>query len=158
LPKPSRKGISARKRWRQSVKRQLRNRSVRSHTRTILNRALSTVAADAASAETSVRAAVSAIDVAVRKGVLHANAAARTKSRLLKRFNLAQASAVAAAAAAAPPPTEPEPKAPTRRRAPTRKTAEETPPAPKPTRARRAAPKAEDEKPAPRSRGRRTSS
>jgi small subunit ribosomal protein S20 len=130
---------------------------VRSQTRTILSRALTTVSGDAAKAEPAVREAVSAIDVAVRKGVMHANTAARTKSRLLKRFNLAQANAVVAAAAAGTA-SEPAPKAPTRRTAAKKpEAAAEKPAAKAPS--RRAAPKAKaeaEEKPAPRTRTRKT--
>ncbi len=120
---------SAIKRWRQSLERRARNRSVKSRTRTLLNRALISVDGATNDAEEAVRAAVSALDRAAQKGVIHANAAARSKARLLKRFNLAVASRVAAAAAA-PPAAESPP--PARR---SRRTASE--------------PKAED-KPAPR--------
>jgi small subunit ribosomal protein S20 len=101
---------SALKRWRQSLVRRARNRSEKSRIRTMLNRALQTIDSDPTGAEDAVRAAVSALDRAAQKGVIHANAAARTKSRLLKRFNLAQAASVAAAAAAAAAaPEEPSP-------------------------------------------------
>jgi small subunit ribosomal protein S20 len=39
--------------------------------------------------EEAVREAVRELDIAVRKGVLHANNAARRKSRLMKRFHTA---------------------------------------------------------------------
>jgi small subunit ribosomal protein S20 len=91
---------SALKRWRQSIQRRDRNRSVKSHTRTLLRKALSVVDGDPSEAEADVRAALSALDRAAQKGVIHPNAAARSKSRLLKRFNLSTASAVAAAAVA----------------------------------------------------------
>ncbi|MGE0685375.1 MAG: 30S ribosomal protein S20, partial [Dehalococcoidia bacterium] len=87
---------SALKRWRQSLVRRDRNRSVKSKTRTILNRAVSTIGQEGS--EESVKAAISALDRAAQQGVIHKNAAARSKSRLLKRFNLATAQAVAGAA------------------------------------------------------------
>ena len=118
---------SALKRWRQSLVRRDRNRSIKSQTRTLLNKAIAAIESDASTAESAVRDAVSALDRAAQKQVIHDNAAARGKSRLLKRFNLATANAVAAGAAA---PAE---------------TAEE-----KPTRGRRTA--ASEEKPAPRTR------
>ena len=90
---------SALKRWRQSLVRRDRNRSDKSKTRTLLNRAVSTVGQEGS--EDAVRAAISALDKAAQKGVIHKNAAARSKSRLLKRFNLATAQAVAGAAGAA---------------------------------------------------------
>jgi small subunit ribosomal protein S20 len=91
---------SAIKRWRQSIEARDRNRAVKSHTRTLLAKAQASVDSDASTAEEAVRAAVSALDKAAQKGVIHANAAARGKARLLKRFNLATAGAVAAAASA----------------------------------------------------------
>jgi small subunit ribosomal protein S20 len=90
---------SALKRWRQSLARRDRNRSVKSRTRTLLNRALVTIGQDGS--EEDVKAAVSALDKAAQQGVIHTNAAARSKSRLLKRFNLATAASVAAAAGSA---------------------------------------------------------
>ena len=93
---------SSRKRWRQSLERRDRNRSVKSRTRTVLNKALAAIGQDASVAEPAVKAAVSALDRAAQKGVIHPNAASRGKSRLLKRYNLATATAVAAAAAKEP--------------------------------------------------------
>ena len=93
---------SALKRWRQSIEARDRNRAVKSRTRTLLAKALAAIDGDAAAAEEAVRDAISALDKAAQKGVIHANAAARGKSRLLKRLNLAQASAVVAAASGAP--------------------------------------------------------
>jgi small subunit ribosomal protein S20 len=145
---------SALKRWRQSLERRDRNRSTKSRTRTLLTRALNAIDADPASAEAAVREAISALDRAAQKGVIHANAAARGKSRLLKRFNLATANAVAAAAASpAAPAAEAEdaPETPARRRGilPRRSTeqpADETPPARR-TRAPRATGDAPNEQP-----------
>jgi len=93
---------SALKRWRQSLARRDRNRSVKSRTKTFLNKALVAIETDASTAVEAVRDAVSALDRAAQKGVIHANAAARGKSRLLKRYNLAVAKAVAQAAQAQP--------------------------------------------------------
>jgi small subunit ribosomal protein S20 len=93
---------SALKRWRQSIERRDRNRSIKSRTRTLITKALAAIQDDASTAEEPVRAAISALDKAAQKGVIHANAAARGKSRLLKRYNLATASSVAAAASTAP--------------------------------------------------------
>ena len=93
---------SAIKRWRQSIERRDRNRSVKSETRTLLNKAVVAIESDPANAEEAVRAAVSALDRAAQKTVIHANAASRGKARLLKRFNLATATAVAVAAGSDP--------------------------------------------------------
>ena len=106
---------SALKRWRQSVARRDQNRSVKSQTRTLLNKAIVAIESDPANAEEAVRAAVSALDRAAQKNVIHDNAASRGKSRLLKRFNLATATAVVAAASA--PAAEVEEKKPARRAA-----------------------------------------
>ena len=113
---------SSRKRWRQSLERRDRNRSVKSRTRTVLNKALAAIGQDASVAEPAVKAAVSALDRAAQKGVIHTNAASRGKSRLLKRYNLATATAVAAAAAAKESADEEKPAA-TKRRAAAKKPA-----------------------------------
>lgn len=82
------KNRSAAKRARQNEKRQLRNRSIRSATKTYLTRARKFVTSgDKEAAQRSVIQAVSALDRAVTKGVLHPNNAARHKSRLVKQFN-----------------------------------------------------------------------
>jgi small subunit ribosomal protein S20 len=105
---------SALKRLRQSQEARARNRSTKARTRTLLTKALISIGDDPNASESAVRDAVSALDRAAQKGVIHVNAAARSKSRLLKRFNLATASAVAAAADA---PAEEKPKPAPRRRA-----------------------------------------
>jgi small subunit ribosomal protein S20 len=91
---------SALKRLRQSQEARIRNRSTKARTRTLLTRALFSVDAEPGVSEAAVREAVSALDRAAQKGVIHANAAARSKSRLLKRYNQVTANAVASAAAA----------------------------------------------------------
>jgi small subunit ribosomal protein S20 len=76
---------SAKKRLRQSVTRRAKNRStktaIRNLTRTIRE---SIAAGDAAKSEAAFGTLVKKIDRASSKKVLHANAAARTKSRLTK--------------------------------------------------------------------------
>lgn len=102
---------SPEKRHRQSLKRRERNRSVRSAARTSITKARSLIAAGALpDAEAAVRRAVSVLDKAQKKGIIHANNAARRKSRLMARYNLALAAAAIAhaeAQAAPPPPEEP---------------------------------------------------
>lgn len=71
---------SALKRMRQTVKRTARNRAVRSRIKTLLKRARTATSPSA----DAVRAAVSALDSAARKGIIHPNTAARKKSRLLR--------------------------------------------------------------------------
>ncbi|MBI2912623.1 MAG: 30S ribosomal protein S20 [Chloroflexi bacterium] len=81
---------SAAKAHRQSLKRRLRNRAVRSQTKTALKQAVVRIASgDLEAAREEVRAAISTLDTAVRKGVLHPNNAARRKSRLLLKYNAA---------------------------------------------------------------------
>jgi small subunit ribosomal protein S20 len=148
LPKPSRKGISARKRLRQSLKRRQRNRSIKSKTRTLVGKAIAYIAADVANAESYVRQAISGLDRAAQKGVLHPNAAARSKSRLLKRFNLATANAVAAAATS--PAAASEQPAPRRGATASAPKAEESPAKKAPPRRPKAEPKAETKTRTPR--------
>ena len=83
---------SAAKAHRQSLKHRLRNRVVRSATRSSVKKAESTIAAgEPEPARDAVRAALGALDRAAKKGVIHANAAARRKSRLVLKFNAAVA-------------------------------------------------------------------
>ena len=80
--------MPAKKAGRQSVKRYRRNGSVRTATRTAVNKALvSMEGGDVAVAEPTVKSAISILDRAVRKGVLHKNSAARRKSRIATKLN-----------------------------------------------------------------------
>ena len=80
--------MPAKKAARQSVKQFQRNRSVRSSTRTTMVRVLRTVrSGDVDAAEPAFQEAVSALDKAARKGVVHKNTASRYKSRLAARLN-----------------------------------------------------------------------
>ena len=84
---------SAAKRVRQTGARTLRNRSVLTRLRKMQrNVASSTGPKD----ETSVRALVSAVDKAAKRGIIHRNAARRRKTRLLKQARAAAAPAAAA--------------------------------------------------------------
>jgi len=75
---------SAKKRLRQSLEQRTRNRSGRSVLRTQLRKARELVAAgDVAGAEAQVRVVAKKFDQAAAKGLIHDNAAARTKSRLV---------------------------------------------------------------------------
>lgn len=79
--------LSARKRARQAEKHRLRNASQRSRVRTTIKRVLAAIeAGDKEAAETAYKAAVPAIDRSVSKGLMHANKAARHKSRLNKHI------------------------------------------------------------------------
>ena len=77
------------KRNRQSERRRLRNKAVRSEMRTRSKRALTAIdAADEATPEL-VQAAVRRIDKAASQGVIHKNQAANRKSRLMRRARAA---------------------------------------------------------------------
>ncbi len=77
---------AAEKRMRQEQKRRLHNRSIKSLVKTQITKARQAIVADA-DAEAAVRAAVSELDRAAKKGVIHRNNAARRKSRLMKQLN-----------------------------------------------------------------------
>ncbi len=83
----------ARKQARNSEKRQMRNRAVRSRTKTFITRAEKLVfAGEMESAQAAVAESIRALDRAAEKGIIHPNNAARRKSRLMKKLNQAQAS------------------------------------------------------------------
>ena len=77
--------ISAKKRLRQNVTRRSINRSFKSAMRTQLRKVREAVqAGDADTAEQEFRLAVKKLDQAGARNIIHANKAARTKSRLQK--------------------------------------------------------------------------
>ena len=79
---------SAKKMIRVAERRRLRNRAVRSEFRTYIRNAQGLIVRRDSEATVAIRQAIRALDKAVNKGVLHRNAAARRKSRLMKRFNV----------------------------------------------------------------------
>ena len=81
---------SAIKRARQEKKRHAANRMVKSRMRTTVRGAHDMIATqELGEAQEAVKAAISEIDKAAQKGIIHANQAARRKSRLMKRLNRA---------------------------------------------------------------------
>lgn len=74
-----------------SQKRHERNVAVKSATRTYVKRARTAIAQNPAESQEDLRAAISALDRAAKKGVIHPNNAARRKSRLMKHYNAAAA-------------------------------------------------------------------
>jgi small subunit ribosomal protein S20 len=74
---------SAMKRMRQSEKRRVRNRTIRSQVRTAVKTART---AGGEALRTAVADAIRALDKAVTKGVVHRNTAARKKSSLARRL------------------------------------------------------------------------
>ena len=77
---------SAVKAHRQSIKKQTRNREMRSRLRTGLKKIRTALdAGDTNAAKGALNEAFSLIDKMAGKGIIHANAAGRYKSRLVKR-------------------------------------------------------------------------
>jgi small subunit ribosomal protein S20 len=81
---------SALKRVRQSLRRRVVNRRTRSETKTLVQRA-SEIALGRADGDgpEAVTAAISALDKAAQKGIIHPNNAARRKQRLMAKVNAA---------------------------------------------------------------------
>jgi len=67
----------------------LRNQSVKSKLKTVRTKALAAIKVDVAASLDTVKKALTELDVAATKGIIHKNTAARRKSRLMKRFNAA---------------------------------------------------------------------
>jgi len=83
---------SAKKQVRVGEQRRQRNRSIRSLCRSNVVKAGRLVAAgELEAAREAVAAAVTSLDRAVTKGVIHPNNAARRKARLMKKLNQAVA-------------------------------------------------------------------
>jgi len=70
-----------------NAKRHERNKSVKAEMKTRTKRVDATLGTD--DSDEAVRAAVKRIDSAASKGVIHKNAAARKKSRMMKKVNAA---------------------------------------------------------------------
>jgi small subunit ribosomal protein S20 len=75
---------SAQKRIRSNTRKRIRNRLIRSRTRSVVASARSAI--PESTAPDAVRKAVSELDRAAGKGVIHKNNAARRKSRLMKQL------------------------------------------------------------------------
>jgi small subunit ribosomal protein S20 len=102
LPKPARpkNQKSAVKDLRKSRASRLRNQSTRSAIKTYVKKTRTVIAAattpeELEKAGVQFRETESFVDRAAKRGIIHANAAARRKSRLAKRLNAAQAGAAA---------------------------------------------------------------
>ncbi len=82
---------SAKKQVGVDERRRQRNKSVRSRCRgSVVKAGLLITAGDFEAAREAVAVAVKSLDRAVAKGVIHANNAARRKSRLMKKLNQAE--------------------------------------------------------------------
>lgn len=85
---------SSLKRMRSSEKRRQSNRVIRGRTRTAVKKTRIVIADQSwEDAELALKAAVSALDSAAQKGIIHKNNAARRKSRLVQHYNQARAAA-----------------------------------------------------------------
>ena len=79
---------SAKKRIKVISKKTLRNKMIKSTTKTAVKKAQAAIAAgDKAAAEIACKDAIAAIDKAYTKGIFHKNAAARKKSSLTRLVN-----------------------------------------------------------------------
>ena len=76
------------KRKRQALTRTARNQAVQSKIKTLVKKAREASSPD----QEMVRAALEALDAAARKGIVHPHAAARNKSRLMRRVAAGTAS------------------------------------------------------------------
>ena len=84
---------SAQKQVRVAERKQLRNKSIRSECKTNITKAERLIfSGELEAAQKAVLAAISSLDKAAEKGVIHSNNAARRKSRLMKKLNEAQGS------------------------------------------------------------------
>ncbi len=71
-----------------SAVRQERNKTVRSYNKTVVRKAEASISkGDVEAAKADVKVAASSLDKAAASGVIHANAAARKKSRMAKKLN-----------------------------------------------------------------------
>jgi len=80
---------SARKRIRTNERRRVRNVMVRSELKTLVKKSVQATAGKAENSQESLAAALKSLDQAAAKGIIHKNQAARRKSRLVRRFNIA---------------------------------------------------------------------
>jgi len=87
---------SAQKQVRVAEGRRLRNKSIRSQCKTNITKAQGLIlSGELESAREAVIAAMSSLDKAAEKGVIHPNNASRRKSRLMKKLNEALSAAQA---------------------------------------------------------------
>jgi small subunit ribosomal protein S20 len=87
---------SAEKQMRSSERKRLRNQPIRSQCKTNITKAERLIfTGELEEAQKAVVVAISSLDKAAEKGILHPNNAARRKSRLMKKLNDAKAAASA---------------------------------------------------------------
>jgi small subunit ribosomal protein S20 len=82
---------SAQKAARTGERKRLRNRSIKSATKTYVTKAENLIhGSELEPAQTAVLKAISVLDKAAKKKIIHPNTASRRKSRLMKKLNKAQ--------------------------------------------------------------------
>ena len=85
---------SARRQVRVAERRRLRNRSITSECKTSITKAERLIfSGELEAAQKAVAEAITSLDKAAEKGIIHPNNAARRKSRLMKKLNEAKSSA-----------------------------------------------------------------
>ena len=72
-----------------SAKKAERNKAASSTLKTVVRKAEKAIVAGGAAAKDAVIAGQSALDIAAKKGIIHANTADRKKSRITKKLNAA---------------------------------------------------------------------
>ncbi len=83
---------SAKKQMRVAGRKRLRNKPIRSLSKTNITKAERLIfSGELETAQKAVVAAISSLDKAAEKGIIHPNNAARRKSRLMKKLNEAKA-------------------------------------------------------------------
>ena len=88
---------SAQKQLRVAGRRRLRNKSIHSQCKTCITKAERLIFSDELeAAQKAVVTAITSLDKAAEKGIIHPNNAARRKSRLMKKLNQARALSSAA--------------------------------------------------------------
>ena len=70
----------------QAKKEAAHNKAIKTNLKTVIKKADAAIDSNAADKDAAIKAAVSAIDKAQSKGVIHKNAANRKKARLAKRL------------------------------------------------------------------------
>jgi small subunit ribosomal protein S20 len=87
---------AAQKKVRVVERKRIRNKSIRSRCKTNITKAERLIfSGELEAARKAVVAAISSLDKAAEKGVIHPNNAARRKSRLMNKLNQAQTSSLA---------------------------------------------------------------
>ncbi len=95
---------SAQKQVRVAERKRLRNKSIRSLCKTNITKAERLIfSGELEAAQKAVVAAISSLDKAAEKGIIHPNNAARRKSRLMSKLNKAQALSSAEASTSGEP-------------------------------------------------------